>query len=223
MQPRALQGAACLQKHSLAVPLELLRRDSIFLLFKEVCYCHQGLYLITERHQREARDAGESLEGAFWRKLASPLGWEWLLKFSFLCSPGLLFFFHYCYLSLRFFWRQLWFDFVCAVPPCAGENTGWKMLRHDGATTGTNVFVLEKSLRVWWKESVVWQQREKTTQSPVKTEVLDRDWEKVLSVCLANLCLVPKAKVVTQRPFFFADINNRRKNNNSQRQNKVWL
>lgn len=64
-----------------------------FLLFKEVCYCHQGLYLITERHQREMKHSGESLEGAFWRKLASSLGWEWLLKFPFLCRPRFLFFF----------------------------------------------------------------------------------------------------------------------------------
>lgn len=56
-----------------------------FLLFKEVCYCHQGFYLITERHQREMKHSGESLEGAFWKKLASSLGWEWLLKFPFLC------------------------------------------------------------------------------------------------------------------------------------------
>lgn len=64
-----------------------------FLLFKEVCYCHQGLYLITERHQREMKHSGESLEGAFWRKLASSLGWEWLLKFPFLCKAGYIFFF----------------------------------------------------------------------------------------------------------------------------------
>lgn len=66
-----------------------------FLLFKEVCYCHQGLYLITERHQREMKHSGESLEGAFWRKLASSLGWVWLLKFplSFVGHVFFVFFF----------------------------------------------------------------------------------------------------------------------------------
>lgn len=64
-----------------------------FSLFKEVCYCHQGLYLITERHQREMKHSGESLEGAFWRKVASSLGWEWLLKFLFLCRPAFFFLF----------------------------------------------------------------------------------------------------------------------------------
>lgn len=39
-----------------------------FLLFKEVCYCHQGLYLITGRHQREMKHSCDSLECAFWRK-----------------------------------------------------------------------------------------------------------------------------------------------------------
>lgn len=41
-----------------------------FLLFKEVCYCHQGLYLITERHQREMKHSCDSLECASWRKPA---------------------------------------------------------------------------------------------------------------------------------------------------------
>lgn len=45
-----------------------------FSLFKEVRYCHQGLFLITGRHQRETRHSAESLEGAFWWKLASSLG-----------------------------------------------------------------------------------------------------------------------------------------------------
>lgn len=91
-----------------------------FLLFKEVCYCHQGLYLITERHQREMQHSGESLEGAFWRKLASSLGWEWLLKFPFLCRAGYFFW---------AFFRSLSFDFLCAVSLCAGENTScsWKV------------------------------------------------------------------------------------------------
>lgn len=32
-----------------------------FLLFKEACFCHQGLYLITERHQREMKHSCDSL------------------------------------------------------------------------------------------------------------------------------------------------------------------
>ena len=74
MQPHPLEGTACLQKLCLSVPLVLLRWNSIFLLFKEVCYCHQGLYLITERHQREMKHSCDSLEGASWWKPAPSLG-----------------------------------------------------------------------------------------------------------------------------------------------------
>lgn len=90
-----------------------------FSLFKEVCYCHQGLYLITERHQREMKHSGESLEGASWRKVASSLGWEWLLKFLFLCRPAFFFFFFLpsslFYLFIYLFSERLLCDFFCTL------------------------------------------------------------------------------------------------------------
>ena len=43
VEPHPLQGEACLQKQSLSQPLVSLRQDSISLLFKGACYCHQGL------------------------------------------------------------------------------------------------------------------------------------------------------------------------------------
>lgn len=84
-----------------------------FLLFKEVCYCHQGLYLITERHQREMKHPCDSLECAFWRKPVPSLGWEGLLKIP--CPPWASLFFAYI--------RLLSFDLFCAVSLCARKNT----------------------------------------------------------------------------------------------------
>lgn len=55
-----LQGSACLLERCLSGPLVLLHRDSIFVLFKESWYCHQGFHLITERHQREMRHSSDS-------------------------------------------------------------------------------------------------------------------------------------------------------------------